>query len=42
MKKLVVFGGGKGLSCLLSGLKLFPVDVTTVISVSDNGSSPAF
>ena len=39
MKKLVVFGGGKGLSCLLSGLKLFPVDVTTVISVSDNGSS---
>ena len=35
MKKIVVFGGGKGLSCLLSGLKLFPVDVTTVIAVSD-------
>jgi uncharacterized cofD-like protein len=35
----VVFGGGTGLSCLLSGLKLFPVDVTTVITVSDNGSS---
>ena len=39
MKKIVVFGGGTGLSCLLSGLKLFPVDVTTVITVSDNGSS---
>lgn len=39
MKKVVVFGGGTGLSCLLTGLKLFPVDVTAVISVSDNGSS---
>ena len=39
MKKIIVFGGGTGLSCLLSGLKQFPVDVTTVITVSDNGSS---
>lgn len=39
MKKVVVFGGGTGLSCLLSGLKLFPIDVTTIITVSDNGSS---
>lgn len=39
MKKVVVFGGGTGLSCLLSGLKLFPIDVTAIISVSDNGSS---
>ena len=39
MKKVVVFGGGTGLSCLLSGLKMFPIDVTTVITVSDNGSS---
>lgn len=39
MKKVVVFGGGTGLSCLLSGLKLFPIDVTTIIAVSDNGSS---
>ncbi|MCR5137179.1 MAG: uridine diphosphate-N-acetylglucosamine-binding protein YvcK [Oscillospiraceae bacterium] len=39
MKKVIVFGGGTGLSCLLSGLKLFPLDVTTVITVSDNGSS---
>lgn len=39
MKKVVVFGGGTGISCLLSGLKLFPMDVTAVITVSDNGSS---
>ena len=39
MKKVIVFGGGTGLSCLLSGLKQFPIDVTTVITVSDNGSS---
>jgi len=39
MKKVIVFGGGTGLSCLLSGLKLFPIEVTTVIAVSDNGSS---
>ncbi len=39
MKKVVILGGGTGLSCLLSGMKLFPVDVTTVISVADNGSS---
>ena len=39
MKKIVVFGGGTGISCLLSGLKLFPVDVTAVITVSDNDSS---
>ena len=39
MKKIVVFGGGTGISCLLSGLKLFPLDVTAVITVSDNGSS---
>ena len=39
MKRIVIFGGGTGLSCVLSGLKLFPLDVTTVIAVSDNGSS---
>ena len=39
MKKVVVFGGGTGLSYLLSGLKLFPMDVTAVITVSDDGSS---
>ena len=39
MKKIVIFGGGTGLSCVLSGLKLFPLDVTAVITVSDDGSS---
>ncbi|SCW53777.1 conserved hypothetical protein, cofD-related [Ruminococcaceae bacterium YRB3002] len=39
MKKVVVFGGGTGISNLLSGLKLFPLDVTTIVAVSDNGSS---
>lgn len=39
MKKIVIFGGGTGLSTVLSGLKLFPVDVTAVIAVSDDGSS---
>lgn len=39
MKKIVIFGGGSGLSQILKGLKLFPVDVTAVVSVSDNGRS---
>lgn len=39
MKKVVIFGGGTGLSHVLKGLKLFPVDITAIISVSDNGSS---
>ncbi len=39
MKKIIFFGGGTGLSCVLSGFKLFPVDVTAVIAVSDDGSS---
>lgn len=39
MKKIVIFGGGSGLSQLLKGLKLFPIDITAVVSVSDNGGS---
>jgi len=39
MKKVLIFGGGTGLSRVLSGLKLFPVEVTSVIAVSDDGSS---
>ncbi|HBA37477.1 MAG TPA: hypothetical protein DCY94_02010 [Firmicutes bacterium] len=39
LKKVVIFGGGTGISCLLSGLKLFPIDVTAIIAVSDDGSS---
>ncbi len=38
-KKVVVLGGGTGISYLLKGLKDFPVDITAVITVSDNGRS---
>lgn len=38
-KKVVVLGGGTGLSVLLTGLKRFPLDITAIVSVSDNGSS---
>ena len=39
MKKIVIFGGGSGLSQLLKGIMQFPWDVTAVVSMSDNGSS---
>ena len=39
MKKIVIFGGGSGLSQLLKGIKLFPIDITAVVSVFDNGRS---
>lgn len=39
LKKVVVLGGGTGLSVLLSGLKLFPIDITAVVSVADDGAS---
>ena len=39
MKKVVIFGGGSGLSQLLKGLTQFPIDITAVVSVSDNGAS---
>ena len=39
MKKVVILGGGTGLSTLLRGLKQFPVDITAVVSVSDDGRS---
>ena len=38
-KRVVVLGGGTGLSVLLSGLKKFPLDITAIVSVSDNGGS---
>lgn len=38
-KKVVILGGGTGISYLLKGLKDFPVDITAVITVSDNGRS---
>ena len=38
-KKIVLLGGGTGTSTVLRGLKYFPVDLTAVITVSDNGHS---
>ena len=37
--KVVVLGGGTGMSHLIKGLKLFPLDITTVVSVCDDGKS---
>lgn len=38
-KKVVVLGGGNGLSTLLRGLKNFPIDITAIVAVSDDGTS---
>lgn len=38
-KKVVVLGGGTGMSTLLRGLKKFPIDITAIVSVCDDGSS---
>ena len=38
-KKVVLLGGGTGLSNILKGLKSLPINITAVVSVSDNGSS---
>ena len=38
-KKVVVLGGGRSLSILMRGLKLFPIDLTAIVAVSDDGSS---
>lgn len=38
-KKVVVIGGGTGMSTLLRGLKEFPIDITTIVSVCDDGRS---
>ena len=39
MKKIVIFGGGTGLSILVRGLKKFPIDITAVVTVADDGGS---
>ena len=38
-RKVVVLGGGTGSSTLLRGLKEFPIDLTSIVSVCDDGSS---
>ena len=39
MKKVVVIGGGTGMSNLLRGLKQFPLDITSIVTVCDDGKS---
>ena len=38
-KKIVILCGGSGSASLLRGLKKFPVDITTVVTVADDGKS---
>lgn len=39
MKKIVVIGGGTGSFVLLSGLKEYPVQLTAIVPVTDDGGS---
>ena len=38
-KKVVIFGGGTGLATLVRGLKKYPVEITAVVTVADDGGS---
>jgi uncharacterized cofD-like protein len=38
-KKIVTIGGGTGSYMLLSGLKKYPVDLTAIVSMADDGGS---
>ncbi|MBQ9012442.1 MAG: YvcK family protein [Bacilli bacterium] len=38
-KKVVILGGGTGTSTLVRGLKQFPLDISVVVPVSDDGKS---
>ncbi|MCM3602504.1 YvcK family protein [Robertmurraya korlensis] len=37
--RIVIIGGGTGLPVLLRGLKKFPVDITAIVTVADDGGS---
>jgi uncharacterized cofD-like protein len=39
MKKIVVIGGGTGSFTVLSGLKEYPIDISAIVSMSDDGGS---
>lgn len=36
---VVLIGGGTGLSVLARGLREFPIDITAIVTVADNGGS---
>ena len=38
-KRIVVIGGGTGLSTVLRGLKTYPFDITAIVTVADDGGS---
>lgn len=38
-KKIVVMGGGTGTFTVLTGLKHYPVDLSAIVSIADNGGS---
>ncbi|MCM3093329.1 MULTISPECIES: gluconeogenesis factor YvcK family protein [unclassified Cytobacillus] len=37
--RIVIIGGGTGLPVLLRGLKTYPVDITAIVTVADDGGS---
>lgn len=37
--KVVIIGGGTGLPVLLRGLKKYPIDITAIVTVADDGGS---
>lgn len=37
--KVAVIGGGTGLSTILRGLKRYPIDITAIVTVADDGGS---
>lgn len=39
LPKIVVIGGGTGLPVLLRGLKRYPIDITAIVTVADDGGS---
>lgn len=39
IKKIVCIGGGTGTSTVLSGLKKYPLDLTAIVTMFDNGGS---
>ncbi len=38
-KRIVVIGGGTGTFTVLSGLKHYPVDLTAIVTMADDGGS---
>ncbi|HHW36067.1 MAG TPA: YvcK family protein [Bacillales bacterium] len=39
LPRIVVIGGGTGLPVLLRGLKQYPIDITAIVTVADDGGS---